>query len=175
MKSDSILLVVATALLLTSASCASAARQQKIASMQYLLGTWSCSHTVGTFSGDYATTYANMPGDMWLRQHYDFPATRTQAAWQAEAIMGYDETREAWVRFLALSTGPYFAMRMTETADGGWSWKYVSLFPTQKAETPGSDATLTKKSSSEYTIDGPSYKENGTGPLVTERHVCRKV
>jgi hypothetical protein len=175
MNRNLIVVVLATAVVLTSASCASAARQQKIASMQYLVGKWHCSHVVGTFSGDYTTTYANVPGDMWLRQKYDFPATPMQAAWQAEAIMGYDEKRDAWVRFLVLSTGPYFVMRMTETADGGWSWKYVSLFPTQRAETPGSDATLTKKSDVEYTVEGPSYKENGTGPLVTEHHVCRKL
>ena len=98
----------------------------------------------------------------------------TQPAWKGEALMGYDERREAWVRFLTLSTGPYFAMRMTDTGDGGWSWKYVSFFPLQRPETPGSDATLAKKSNTEYMIDGPSYKEDGTGPMVTEHHTCRK-
>src|SRR5207248_6624856 len=156
------------AIALAAAACASAVKQDKIASMQYLIGTWRCSHVVGSFSGDYTTTYSRMQGDMWLRQHYDFPATLAKSAWQAEATMGYDENRQAWVRFLSLSTGPYFAMRMTDTGDGGWSWKYVSFFPRQTQETPGSDATLTRKSDVEYVIDGPSYKENGTGPMVTE-------
>ena len=174
MNRQSIVLALAAVIVLGSGACASAVRQEKIASMQYLVGTWHCSHTVGSFKGDYTTAYSNVRGDMWMRQTYEFPADGMRSAWQAEAIMGYDEKREAWVRFLALSTGPYFAMRMTETQDGGWSWKYVSFFPTQSAPTPGSDATLTRKSDSEYLIDGPSYKENGTGPMVTEHHVCRK-
>jgi hypothetical protein len=61
---------------------------------------------------------------------------------------------------------------MTETGDG-WAWKYVSFFKTQKPETPGADATFTKKSDTEYAVDGPTYPENGT--LVTEHHVCKKM
>jgi hypothetical protein len=61
---------------------------------------------------------------------------------------------------------------MTDT-DDGWAWKYASFFRTQKPETPGSDATLTKKSDREYVIDGPSYPEKGT--VVTEHHVCKKL
>jgi hypothetical protein len=62
--------------------------------------------------------------------------------------MGYDEARKAWVRFFAMSNGQYFPIRMTETGNG-WAWKYVSFFKTQKPETPGSDAMLTRKSDTE--------------------------
>ena len=96
-----------------------------------------------------------------------------EPAVHAEYFMGYDERRQAWVRFGVMSTGQYFAIRMTETGDSGWSWKYVSFFRTQNPETPGSDATFTKKSDSEYAVDGPSYEQNGT--RVTEHHVCKKV
>lgn len=51
--------------------------------------------------------------------------------------------------------------------------QYVSFFKTQKPETPGSDATLTRRSDTEYAVDGPTYPENGT--LVTEHHVCKKL
>jgi hypothetical protein len=155
---------------------ATAARQQKIASVDYLVGSWSCAHTVGTFSGKYTTAYAKVLGNLWLKQTYDFPpeqaAGRVSPAVAAEALIGYDEPRQAWVRFFANSLGQYFAIRMTETADG-WSWKYVSFFKTTRPETPDADATLTKKSATEYTIDGPSYQENGT--RVTEHHSCRKL
>lgn len=79
----------------------------------------------------------------------------------AEYFMGYDERRQGWVRFGAMSTGQYLAIRMTDTGDGGWSWKYVRFFATQKPEARGADATFTKKSNSEYAVDGPSYEENG--------------
>jgi hypothetical protein len=148
--------------------------QQKIASVQYLVGTWNCAHTVGTFSGKYTTTYANALNDLWLRQTYDFPANQmgeSSPPAQAEYFIGYDERRQGWVRFGVMSTGQYFAIRMADTGNG-WSWKYVSFFPRQTPETPGSDAMFTKKSDSEYAVDGPSYPLNGT--TVTEHHLCTK-
>ena len=166
--------VVTTFLAVSSAYAAPTARQ-KLASLQYLVGTWSCAHTVGTFSGTYKTTYAKALGDLWLRQTSDFPPRQFGEkgdAVRAEFLMGYDEGRQAWVRFGVLSTGQYFAIRMTDTGNG-WSWKYVSFFKTTRPETPDADATLTKKSATEYTIDGPSYEENGT--RVTEHHSCRKL
>jgi hypothetical protein len=148
--------------------------QQEIASVRYLLGTWSCAHTVGTFSGTYTTAYTLMLGDTWLKQTYDFPPEQMGESAQpvrAEFIMTYDAQMRAWVRFGALSTGQYFAIRMTDTADG-WSWKYVSFRPARNPESPGIDATFTKKSATEYEVQGPSYEQNGT--RVTEHHVCKK-
>jgi hypothetical protein len=159
----------------TAAAAAAPSAKQKIASVQYLVGTWNCAHTVGTFSGTYTTTYTSVLGNLWLRQTYDFPPRQmaeSGPAERAEFLMGYDERREAWVRFGALSTGQYFAIRMTETAGGGWAWKYVSFFPRKTPETPGSDATFTKKSETEYVVDGPSYPQGGT--QVTEHHICKK-
>jgi hypothetical protein len=178
MKRNPGLLAAVAATFLAAATCAEAspAGQQKIGSVQYLVGTWNCAHTVGTFSGTYATTYSRALGDLWLRQTYDFPPKQiaeSEPAVHAEFIMGYDERRQAWVRFGVISTGQYFAIRMTDTDDSGWSWKYVSFFKTQNPETPGSDATFSKKSDSEYVVDGPSYEQNGT--RVTEHHVCKKV
>lgn len=164
---------IVVTLFFAAAAAADAAptAREKIAAARYLLGTWSCVHTVGTFTGKYTTTYRNVLGDLWLEQTYDFPATQEEPARQAETLMGYDERRQAWVRFFAMSNGQYFSIRMTET-ERGWDWKYVSFFKLKNPETPGSDATFTKKSDTEYTIDGPSYPENGT--VVTEHHVCKK-
>jgi hypothetical protein len=169
-----ILAAVAAAMLTADGAQAASTALEKLTTVQYLIGTWNCQHNVGSFAGTYTTTYARAVGDRWLEQRYDFPATQTEPAWHAEALMGYDERRQAWVRFLVASTGQYFAMRMTDTGDGGWSWKYVSFFAAQRPDSSDSDAVLAKKSDSEYVVDGPSYKENGTGPVVTEHHVCRK-
>ena len=158
----------------TSSASASLSAQQELASVRYLVGTWACAHTVGTFSGTYTTTYAYALGNLWLRQTYDFPPNQIQesgAPVQAEYLIGYDEQRQGWVRFGAMSNGQYFAIRMTGT-DSGWSWKYVSFFKTSRPETPGSDATFTKKTDSEYAVDGPSYTKDGLP--VTEHHVCKK-
>ena len=87
MKRNQDLFAAVAATFFAASTCADAspAAQQKIASVQYLVGTWNCSHTVGTFAGTYTTTYAK-----------------------------------------------YFAIRMTDTGDSGWSWKYVSFFKTQQ-------------------------------------------
>ena len=168
--------LAATFVVASTCAAASPAALQKVSSFQYLVGTWNCTHTVGTFSGIYTTTYAKVLGDLWLKQTYDFPpkeSAKIEPAVHAEYFMGYDERRQAWVRFGVMSTGQYFAIRMTETDNSGWAWKYVSFFRTLNPETPGSDATFTKKSDSEYAVDGPSYEQNGT--RVTEHHVCKKV
>jgi hypothetical protein len=76
------------------------------------------------------------------------------------------------VRFLAVSNGLYFPIRMTDTANG-WSYKYIDYFAkTIPQEPTEGDATFTKKSDTEYLIDGPTYPENGT--QVMEHHSCHK-
>jgi hypothetical protein len=171
-----ILAVLVHAIAAPGAQQKTATARQKMASIDYLVGTWSCAHTVGTFSGKYSTTYTKVLGNLWLKQTYDFPpqqtAERTEPAVTAETLIGYDEGRQAWVRFFANSTGQYFAIRMTDIGNG-WSYKYVSFFNRTKPETPEADATFMKKSDTEYTVDGPSYEQNGTP--VTEHHTCRKM
>jgi len=150
--------------------------KEKMATVDYLVGTWSCDHTVGTFAGKYKTTYTKVLGDLWLRETYDFPPRQfgeNEAAITGEALIGYDEEKQGWVRFLAVSNGLYFPIRMTDTANG-WSYKYINYFAkTIRQEPPEGDARFSKKSDSEYSIDGPTYPENGK--QVTEHHSCHKL
>ncbi len=137
---------------------------QELQAAQFLVGTWRCSHTVGDFAGTYTTTFAKAFGNAWLRQTYDFPVTGEGGAAQAEYFTGYDARRDGWVWFGAMSTGQYFAM-LGKRVDNVWSWNYVlpGLF---------GSAVYTKKSDAEFTVDGPSYPENGK--QVTEHHTCQK-
>ena len=110
---------------LFGASCAwAASTPEKMASVDYLVGTWNCAHTVGAYSGTYRTTYAKILGGAWLRQTYEFPPRQfgaNELPVNAEFLIGYDERRQSWVRFGAISTGQYCAIRMTDMPDGGWS------------------------------------------------------
>jgi len=83
-----------------------------------------------------------------------------------------DRTGQTVARLDVPARAQYFAIRMTDMPNGGWSYKYVTFFNRQQPETSDSDATFTKRSDSEYIVDGPSYPENGV--RVTEHHVCRK-
>jgi hypothetical protein len=153
-----------------------ATAREKMASVDYLVGAWSCDHMVGTFAGKYKTTYTKVLGDLWLKETYDFPPRQfgeNEAAITGEALIGYDEERQGWVRFFAVSNGLYFPIRTTDTAKG-WSYKYINYFAkTIRQEPPEGDARFTKKSDTEYSIDGPTYPENGI--QVTEHHSCHKL
>jgi hypothetical protein len=146
----------------------------EIASRQFLIGTWNCAFTVGAQSGRYTTVWSNALGGTWLAQRIDQVGAGGVGSFQAEYLIGYDEAHQGWVRFGAMTTGQYFAIRMKDTGDEGWSWKYVSFFPRRTPETTQSDATFARRSDGEYLIDGPTYP-NGNGVQVTEHHVCRKV
>jgi hypothetical protein len=141
------------------------AARQAMTSVQYLVGNWNCAHTVGSFSGTYTTSFTNALNNLWLKQRYDFPATQTEPAWFGEFYLGYDARVTHWVRFGAMSTGQYFGMASKDASITTMAWAY--RFPGT-----GASAVWTKKSDSEFTIDGPSYPENGT--TVTEHHICKK-
>lgn len=146
---------------------------KKMSSVNYLVGTWSCAHQVGDFSGKYTTTYEKVHGGRWLKETYEFPPRQfggNPQAVTAEALIGYDDQHAQWVRFFVDSIGDYFSIRMKDTGNG-WAYEYVSFFGTV-AEKTSADATFTKKSDTEYVIDGPTYPENGR--QVTEHHQCRK-
>ena len=115
-----------------------------------------------------------MLGDRWLKQIYDFPPRQfgeSEEAVKAEALIGFDEDFGQWVRFFATSHGEYFSIRMKETGNG-WAYKYVYFFG-RNPNPAEADATFTKKSDTEYEINGPTYPENGV--QVTEHHVCHKL
>jgi hypothetical protein len=153
--------------LLAGASHASAAPAARDAmeSVRFLVGTWNCAHTVGDFSGTYTETFANAMDGRWLKQTYEFPATKNEPAVRAEYFIEYDARIPRWVRFGAHSNGQYYGMYSTSAGEPTWVWDYV--LPSRAGT-----ATWTKKSAAEYTIDGPQYPENGK--VVTEHHRCTK-
>lgn len=171
-RNSSVFAAAAMMLVAASSSAGASTARQEIQSREYLIGTWHCSYTVGKRGGTYTTTWSNALNNLWLKQTYDQPTQGGEPGFLAEYFIGYDEGQQAWVRFGAMTTGQYFA-RMTDTGDRNWSWKHISFFNRKgRPETPGSDATFTKKSETEYRVDGPTYPENGV--IVSEHHICKK-
>ncbi len=168
MKRTLTMLVAVAASLLPAhpAACAAPSAAQAMSSLRFLVGTWSCAHTVGDFSGTYTETFANAMGGRWIEQSYDFPATTTEAAVHAQYFIEYDERVPRWVRFGAHSNGQYYGMYSTSPVGATWVWDYV--LPSRGRST----ATWTKRSDTEYTIDGPTYPQSGKP--VTEHHRCTK-
>lgn len=151
-----------------------ATTHQELQSRQFLIGTWNCTFTAGPSEGRYTTSWSNALDNRWLKQTYDQPAQPKAQPFRAEYFVGYNEDRQTWIRFGAMTTGQYFAIRMSDAGDGNWTWKYVSFFTASNARTsPDPDARFTKKSDTEYTVDGPTYPGQN-GKMETEHHVCRK-
>ena len=164
-RTSIVLAAIATALVASASAQTRPTGTDKLQSAAFLVGTWNCKHTVGDFSGTYITTYASTLGDRWLKQTYDFPATGEDAQpVHAEYFLGYDVRVDRWVRFGAHNNAQYYGM-FGKRADNVWSWSYVL------PGTSGS-AVWTRQSDVEYTVDGPSYPQNGK--VVTEHHACRK-
>jgi len=167
MKGNSTAFALVALALLAPASSAhgqSTTARDEMRVAQFFVGTWSCAHTVGDFSGTYTTKITNSLDNRWLEQTYDFPATSERASVHAEYFIGYDPRNDRWIRFGAMSDGLYFAMTAKRSGNT-WPWTYVL---------PGTNgsAVYTKKSDSQYTVDGPTYMENGK--QVTEHHTCTK-
>ena len=161
-----LVLLAAAAAALASSPNADAAptAQEAMSSVRFLVGAWNCAHTVGDFSGTYRETFADALDGRWLKQTYEFPATSAEPAVHAEYFIEYDERVPRWVRFGAHSNGQYYGM-YSPSGDPSWVWIYV--LPSARGT-----ATWTKRSDSEYTVDGPEYPQNGK--LVTEHHRCTK-
>ena len=174
MKSVLHIFVAAGLLVAACASASAATTDEALASRQYLIGTWNCAHTYRDFSGTYTTRYENVLDNRWIKQTYNFPASASTPAMVGEWYMGYNPQRQTWVRFGAMTTGQYFALRMTDVSPTTSTWKYVGFFGSNQSDASSPDATFTKISDTEYKVDGPTYKLNGTGPTVTEHHDCKK-
>jgi hypothetical protein len=180
------ILLAAYLALLGTAPSAAATAKEALASRQFLIGTWNCTYTVAptdgsapTEEGPYTTTWSNTLDGAWLKQTYDQPAAPKSEPFKAEYFIGYDERKQKWIRFGVMTTGQYFAIRMTDDGDGGWKYRYVSLFPFPPSASSANppdvvDATFSRKSDSEYTIEGPTYREGSNGPTVAEHHDCKK-
>jgi len=175
------ILLAALLALLGSAPCLAATPNEALATRQFLIGTWNCTFTVAPTDGSapvqqgpYTTTWANALDGTWLRQTYDQPSGPKEEPFRAEYFIGYDQARQSWIRFGVSSTGMYFAIRMTEDGNGGWTWKYVGLFPRKTATPPSDtpDASFTRVSDTEYRIEGPTYPDGGV--QVAEHHNCKK-
>lgn len=166
MKGISVTFAATAALLLAVSSRAQgqAAVSQEMQAAQFFVGNWNCAHTVGDFSGTYKTTIANTLDGRWLKQTYDFPSTGDVAPVHGEFFIGYDDRNGKWVRFGAMSNGFYF---VTVAKRNGRTWPWTYVLPGQ-----GGSAVYTGQSDSVYTIEGPSYTQNGKP--VTEHHTCRK-
>lgn len=166
-------------LALLTLPCLAQTTNQELRTRQYLVGRWNCTFTVGGREGSYTTVWANALDNRWLTQSIIQPASRgkareiTDQGFRSKYFVGYDDEKRQWVRFGAMTTGQYFAIRMRDLPNGSWGWRYISFFASNRA-TRKDDAQFLKQSDSRYIINGPTYP-SPSGTLETEHHICTKV
>jgi len=78
-------------------------------------------------------------------------------------MIGYDPRVRKWIRLGAMNDGMYFAMTGTRIGD---TLAYGYVLPSTVGK-----AVYIRRSDTKYTVEGPSYPENGK--MVTEHHTCR--
>ena len=130
----------------------------------FLVGTWQCADTVGDYNGSYTIAVTKALDGRWLREIYEWHNPTTPRELSGEYFLSYDPRVKKWIRIGAMNDGMYFSMVGVRAGD---EWTFGYALPG-----PGT-AVYSRKSETEYTVLGPTYKENGK--LVTEHHGCHKM
>jgi hypothetical protein len=131
---------------------------------EFLVGTWQCADTVGEQAGSYNLTVTKALNGRWLRENYQWQATPGAQALSGEYFLSFDPRVKKWIRIGAMNDGMYFSMVGVRLGND-WTFGYAL---------PGPGTTVySRRSDTEYTVLGPTYRENGK--LVTEHHGCHKV
>ena len=145
-----------------AALSAAAASQQ--ATVQALVGTWSCvSHTSDnkTYqSTDVDTMYAK-----WLKISSSSPAQNGDPAGTEQAFFGYDPKHSRWIIAGVTTEGEYFVNYSNSAVFNGSQWS--DGFPNNHGS-----AVVHMTQSTSYTVDekGP----NAAGKMITSHEVCTR-
>jgi len=128
----------------------------------FLVGSWQCADTVGDYTASYTITVTKALDGRWLREIYQWHDA-TPRALSGEYFLSYDPRVKKWIRIGAMNDGMYFSMVGVRAGDD-WTFGYALPGP--------GTAVYSRRSDTDYTVLGPTYKENGK--VVTEHHGCHK-
>jgi len=163
MKTKWIFSALGAGLLATSTAAAQGMKADDASAADFLVGSWQCADTVGDYTGAYTITVTKALDGRWLREIYQWHNAATSRELSGEYFLSYDPRVKKWIRIGAMNDGMYFSMVGVRAGD---EWTFGYALPG-----PGT-AVYSKRSDTEYTVLGPTYKENGK--LVTEHHGCQK-
>jgi hypothetical protein len=164
LRRDVAMAATAALALFAITAAASAASGSQQATVQGLVGTWSCvSHTSEnkTFHGtDVDTMYGK-----WLAIDETFPAQNGEAAGTARVFFGYDPKHSRWIVAGVDTNGAYFVNYSNSPSFDGAQW--YDGYPNNHGS-----AVTHLKPYTQYTVD--SKGPNAQGKIVTDHEVCTK-
>ncbi|HZI41247.1 MAG TPA: hypothetical protein VFD67_06070, partial [Gemmatimonadaceae bacterium] len=153
----------AVSLLATSTAAAQGMKADEENAADFLVGSWQCADTVGDYNGSYTITVTKALSGRWLREIYQWHNAAAPRALSGEYFLSYDPRVKKWIRIGAMNDGMYFSMVGVRAGDD-WTFGYALPGP--------GTAVYSRRSDTDYTVLGPTYKENGK--VVTEHHGCHK-
>jgi hypothetical protein len=155
---------IAICALASSAGFASAATSSQQATVQGLVGNWTCiTHESDnkTFrESDIDTMYGN-----WIRVNSSYPAQNGQPAGTGATFLGYDARNKRWIVTGVGTEGSYFtAYSNSPNYDGS---KWVDAYPNDHGT-----ALVHVISSTQYSLD--TTNPGAQGKTVTAHTVCTR-
>ncbi len=129
----------------------------QVASLQYLVGSWSCSFQTADGKMHALSQTISATGYGWLH------ATATSGAYQQDVYIGYD-TRRAQFAYIAIDAGGYQLLTSDSPTLNNSTWQ--DAYPSGEGH-----GVFTEVSPSEYTIVS-SWTQNGA-PIST-RDTCSR-
>jgi hypothetical protein len=159
------LVIAATAgcVLFLSANAVRAAASSQQASVQSLVGTWSCvSHS--SDNKTYKETDVDTMYGQWLRIASTYPAAYGVPAGTGQSFFGYDAKAKRWILVGIDTAGEYYVNYSNSTNFDGSQW--ADGFPNMHG------SAVVHMMSSQYTVD--SKGPGASGKVVTSHLVCAK-
>jgi hypothetical protein len=145
--------------------------------MQFMIGTWSCSTKSARRPAPYMTTstYTMDPTGSWIAETSVTNPTKwfpTQQKLTSYDKITYDPTTHRWVDVLYDNQGGYGLSFASSWNGNKITWHDVSFAPTSDISSQ-TDTIVTKVSSTKMTSSS-SFTEAKTGRVVAVTGVCTK-
>jgi hypothetical protein len=139
---------------------AGAPNAQEMKSLDYLIGTWSCSWTAGPDSGAVTSVFAPVMNGAWLQETETVQSPTRGPVVTTVHFTGFDPQKKRWVHLGPDADGSY---AVAQSSDGE-TWH--NLLPVA-----GSDATFRKMSDSAFALSEDFARD---GKTLTYVETCKK-
>jgi len=131
----------------------------ELASLSYLVGSWSCTYNAGTQHMNYTATYAYIMGNNWMREQDAWPGGGSDVG-----LTTYQPKTNTWTEIVAENERSTTVLRATGN-DGGHR-VYQSVYP----NTPFT-LVFDRVSETKYTLH---FHGTYGGKMMTSNDTCTK-
>jgi hypothetical protein len=155
---------IAALTLIATPQVLSAATASQQATVQGLVGTWSCvSHT--SDNKTYRATDVDTMYGKWLRVSSTYPAQNGSPAGTEQAFFGYDAKNSRWIIAGVSTSGDYYVNYSNSPSFNGSQW--YDGYPNMHGS-----AVVRMTESTQFTVDSKGMGPQGK--TITRHEVCTR-